>query len=419
MSLGITITFDVFNPQQNNLGMSCGSNVTVFQATTTSITANLSSVLPTYTYEWYTNNLAPTTSTTTSINVNTSTIGSFIYLFVVHDSATNLQQSCQISITIQKELTLNDLLVSINGGENNILECGSTISVSVGNVLDITSNPNFGFAPFSYGWKVNNVSTGITTQTFTYTIPSSVINPIVIENLIVDSQGNFSQCILNLSVSGTTLMTFEMILVRSDPSNCCTPKIIGIESGFSMNSTNLSKDILTYTNVLNGIAPYTAVWTLPTGDTMTIDRLMPTMTGLYTLTITDSSPIPKSLSKTVYVVYSETKLSSAIEINNVPAKNGDNVTFNCKLGTCKVRGYIIFDPNVSVPIRYLIYANNVLIGRGKYNFIGKIGHTGEFCVSLQQVPTTISLKTYTCLENQLDKCIDGCTVKVVNPVHYL
>lgn len=418
MSLGITITFDVFNTAQNSIGKSCGSTVTVFQNTTTSITANLSSILPSYSFEWLTNNFSPNTSITPSIVVNTTTVGTYVYLFVVRDSVSNLQQSCQINIAVQKELTLNDLQVAIDSGPSQIYECGSTITVAIGNVLTITSNQNFGFAPFSYGWTVNSIPTGVTTETFTYTVTSDDINPIVIENLIVDSQANFSQCILNLTVSGSVLLAYDMILVRSDAKNCCFSSIIGLETGYSIESNNLSKDVLTYSNVEGGISPYSATWTLPSGDTMTQDRIRPNATGFYFITVTDSSPIPKTLTKQVYVQYSETKLSSTLAINDIPANNGDNITFNCKPSICKVRGYILFDPKVSVTIRYLVYANDVLIGRGKYNFINNIGSTDDFVVSLQQIPTTISLKSYTCLENQLDKCIDGCTIRIVYPVSY-
>ncbi|CDK30306.1 immunoglobulin domain-containing protein [Candidatus Babela massiliensis] len=229
----------------------------ICQGTTITLTAQVTSGNPPFTYQWTGPNGFSSTEQTINIP-NAQPVNSGTYRVVV----TSCDMSGEVCCTAQSSV---DVVVS----NISVTVTPSSTSVCPGSTVTLSTNVTGGSAPYTYSWAGPN---GFTANTQNITINNvSELTSGVYQVTVTDSNGCVS--------IGSSQINLEDIVIEIIPN----PAVVAPGSAITLRA-----------NIVCGQAPFTYQWTGPNGFTsnspiITINNANGSNTGTYTLTVTDAN----------------------------------------------------------------------------------------------------------------------------------
>ncbi len=231
------------------------SSIAVCQGASITLTANVTSGVPTYSYEWYQNGSLLSTTSDNTYTINNLSAGTYTYQVAVIDSNYCQGNSNSVSVTVKPTP-----LVTIM--PNPAVVC-------LGSDIILMAHSTEGSGNYTtYAWTFNEIPIGTNSSTLTIDNASDD-NAGIYQVMVTDSNG--------CQASSTTTLTVDTVNVNVSPS------VTTICSGGNLTLT---------ATVTSGVAPYTYRWVGPngytaTGNPITRSNLSSLDTGTYSVIVTD------------------------------------------------------------------------------------------------------------------------------------
>ncbi len=265
------------------------------QGTTITLTAQVTSGNPPFTYQWTGPNGFSSTEQTINIP-NAQPVNSGTYRVVV----TSCDMSGEVCCTAQSSV---DVVVS----NISVTVIPSSTSVCPGSTVTLSTNVTGGSAPYTYSWAGPN---GFTANTQNITINNvSELTSGMYQVTVTDSNGCAS--------IGSSQINLEDIVIEIIPN----PAVVSPNSSITLRA-----------NIVCGQGPFIYQWTGPNGFTsnnpiITINNANGLNTGTYTLTVTDANG--NTITETIEIRLDD--LSVDIISNTLNVRQGQTIVLTAQV----------------------------------------------------------------------------------------